>query len=84
MDKIRTRMFYEVLIVNTLVTMVFIMLQPQHIDTLLGILIVSSSAIIAHFITLTHTRFTNLSFIFMLLLVIFLTVYNLWMPSLMF
>lgn len=84
MDKIRTRMFYEMLIINTLATIAFVVLQPQHFDTLMGIIIIGASVTIAHFIALTHTRLTNIVFISILILIILLTIYNQWMPSLLF
>ena len=77
-DKIRTRMLYYIFISMHLLTTVFIILQPQHFEALFGFLIVNASALFAHFVALTDTRFTNISFFVITLLVMALTGYNLW------
>ena len=77
-DKIRTRMLYYIFISMHLLTTVFIILQPQHFEALFGFLIVNASALFAHFVALTNTRFTNISFFVITLLVMALTGYNLW------
>lgn len=79
-DKIRVRMIYEMLISLNFYTLGFLLLQPQHYDYLIRLLIISTSPLIAHYITLTSTRLTNISFILILILSILLTTYNLWMP----
>ena len=80
-DKIRTRMIYEMFIVINLCILLFMALQPQHVNRLLPTLIVTSSPIVAHFITLTRTAFTNIVFSVIWMSAIILTVYNLWMQS---
>ena len=79
MDKIRTRMIYEMLMWMNLITMVFIVLQHQHFEILLGIMIVNTSPFIGHFIALTHTRLTNTVFYALIALTLLITFYNLWM-----
>lgn len=83
-DKIRTRMIYEMLITMNAVTFVFIILQPQHIEPLMSIMTVNTSILTAHYLALTHTRLTNISFCLILLATVLLTIYNLWIPSLAF
>lgn len=83
-DKIRTRMIYEIIILLTLIVFTFIILQPQHIEMLLGIMLINTSVLIAHYIALTHTRMTNISFIVIILFAVALMAYNIWMPSLLF
>ena len=80
MDKIRTQMIYELLMWMNLLTIVFIILQPQHFEILLGIMIVNTSPFIGHFLALTHTRLTNLTFYALIFLILFITAYNLWIP----
>ena len=80
MDKIRTRMIYEMLMWMNLITIVFIILQPQHFEILLGLMIVNTSPFIGHFIALTHTRLTNTVFYALIALTLLITFYNLWMP----
>ena len=79
-DKIRTRMLFEIFSVLALAAIVFMILQPQHIDYLLALLIVSTSPMIGHYIALTNTFITNISFYVMLVVVLIITCANLWMP----
>lgn len=58
-DKIRTRMIFEMFITVDIATIVFIILQPVHFDMLIRIAIINTSPLIAHFVTLTHTKLTN-------------------------
>lgn len=78
-DKIRTRMLFEVFAILDLCTVVFLILQPQHCDYLLGMMIVCTSPFIGHYVSLTNTRITNASFVVFLLAMLGITVYNIWM-----
>ena len=80
MDKIRTQMIYELLMWMNLLTVVFIILQPQHFEILLGMMIVNTSPFIGHFLALTHTKLTNVTFYMLIFLILFITAYNLWIP----
>ena len=75
-DKTRTRMLYNTFILVDLASIVFVILQPQHYITLLTILIVTTSPLIAHFIALTHTRITNISFKAIVIAALALTIIN--------
>jgi lipopolysaccharide export LptBFGC system permease protein LptF len=77
-------MFYGIFIQISSLTAVFIILQPQHYDMLIRILIISVSPLIAHFLSLTHTRITNIAFYVICGACLVLTLLNLWMPSLTF
>lgn len=79
-DKIRTRMLFEIFSVLALAAIVFMILQPQHVDYLLALLIVSTSPMIGHYIALTNTFITNISFYVMLVVALIITCVNLWMP----
>lgn len=79
-DKIRVRMLFEILITMDVLTMVFLGLQPQHYDILIRLLIINTAPLIAHYVTLTHTWLTNISFIIMIIAALLLTAYNLWTP----
>lgn len=79
-DKIRTRMLFEIFSVLALAAIVFMILQPQHVDYLLALLIVSTSPMIGHYIALTNTFITNISFCVMLVVALIITCVNLWMP----
>ncbi|MBR6963154.1 MAG: hypothetical protein IKH86_05910 [Prevotella sp.] len=84
LDKIRTRMLFHIFIHVNVLIVVFIILQPQHFDVLLKLMMVNTSILIAHYIALTRTRTTNISFYFMIAAALFLTIYNLWIPSLIY
>ena len=75
-DKTRTRMFYNTFILFDIFTIAFIILQPQHYATMLIILIVTTSPLIAHFIALTHTWITNLAFKVIVATALSLTIIN--------
>ncbi|MCI6160004.1 MAG: hypothetical protein PUH24_07840 [Prevotellaceae bacterium] len=81
MDKIRTRMLYYIFIAMDVILIAFIVLQPQHCDVLLTMLIINSSPLIAHFFTLTHTKTTNFLFMLFILALLLATAYNLWQTS---
>lgn len=76
LDKIRTRMIFEMFITVDLLAMAFLVLQPQHFDMLMPIVIVNTSCLYAHFIALTKTRITNLVFLLVCVLMLALTVFN--------
>ena len=78
LDKIRIRMLYTVFIVLAILILIFMILQTQHFDILLALLIVHTSPLIAHYLALTRTRVTNYSFILLVMLWLALTAYNLW------
>ena len=80
-DKIRTRMLYETFITIDICALVFMILQPQHYDYLLCIMIINSAPLIGHYIALTHTWFTNLVFMVLSLGAIALTAFQLWISS---
>ncbi len=80
-DKIRTRMIYETFIMISVACIIFIVLQPQHIQELGGILIVNTAPLIAHFITFTRGKFTNISFILLLIMLVLIMAYNILVPE---
>lgn len=80
-DKIRTRLFYGVFTTMWLCTAIFLVLQPQHYDYLIGLLVVNTAPLIGHFAALTSTRLTNILFIILTLSVVALTILNLWETS---
>lgn len=77
LDKIRTRMMFEIFISVDLLVIAFMILQPQHFDMLLPMMIVNTSCLYAHFVSLTKTRLTNMAFIVIGIVLLSLTVYNL-------
>lgn len=83
-DKIRIRLLYGYFTSLVLLCAFFILLQPQHFEVLIRLLTVFASPLIAHFLTLTQSRITNIAFIVISVLALALIVLNLWMPSLSF
>lgn len=79
-DNIRTRLLYETFITIDALTLVFIILQPQHLDFLYGVFAVNTAPLIGHFIALTHTKWTNWYFIALSIIAIAICIYNIWIP----
>lgn len=80
LDKIRTRMLHFTFMIMGALTLLFIILQPQHMEPLLCILTINTSPLIAHFLALTHTRATNIMFCVLTISALILTIVNLWIP----
>ena len=80
-DKLRTRLLHEMFITIDLVTLIFLALQPQHYKILLAMAIANTSPLIAHYLTLTHTWLTNISFYLIILGTLAIIAYNSWTPS---
>lgn len=80
-DKIRLRMIYESLIAVDFCAILFLVLQPQHSSTLIRLAIVTTAPLIGHYIALTKTRLTNISFIVIVMAAVGITIWNLWTPS---
>ena len=78
-DKIRIRLLYGEFIWMCLITTTFILLQPQHYDVLIRILIINTAPLVGHFLALTHTRQTNIAFFVIIAATLIVTGYNLWM-----
>lgn len=81
LDKIKTRMIYEALIALNIIIFVFIVLQPQHYSYLIRLFIITVSPLIAHFVALTRTKITNITFIVFSLITLIITIYSLWIHS---
>lgn len=75
-DKTRTRMLYNTFILVNIASIVFFILQPQQYMTLFTVMIVTASPLIAHFIALTHTRITDISFKVIVTAALALTIIN--------
>ena len=77
-DKIRVRQIYNSLIMLTIYTIVLIALQPQKFDVFIGMLTIAVAPIIAHFVSLTRTRMSNIFFFVMMAAILLQTCMNLW------
>ena len=83
-DKIRIRLLYGFFTSMLLFGTLLLCLQPQHYEVLIPLLTVFASPLIAHFLTFTQSRLTNIVFIVVGVLTLALIVLNLWRPSLSF
>lgn len=67
-DKIRTRMFYDVIIMNEVLIVAGLVLLPSDSDALFPLFVMNSSPLIAHYLSLARGRFMNLWFVAWLVL----------------
>lgn len=79
LDKVRTRIFLSFLIVIEAWIYLLGILQPQHFNILLQMQIIAGSILTGHLFTLTRNRFTGIFFTITFVILIVLTLYNLWM-----
>lgn len=77
-DSIRIRLLYGFFIWMDLFAFALMAFQPQHYDMLLRMMIINTSPLIAHFLTLTSTKITNVAFYVLTGLILIITVYNVW------
>ena len=78
-DKIRIRLIYGVFIWTDLTAALFLVLQPQHYDCLMRMMVINTAPLIGHFLALTRTRWTNIAFYVIVAIVLITTGFNLWM-----
>ena len=76
MEEIRTRMLYSCLIWLDIAAIVFLVLQPQHYDMLMVMMIITTAPLIGHYLALTNTKVTNISFFVLAGLTVVLTLFN--------
>ena len=76
-DKIRIRLLYGFFTAITAVTVFFIIVQPQHFDVLMRLLTLFACPLIAHVLTFTSSRLSNILFFVALALAVALTAFNL-------
>lgn len=83
-DKIRTRQIYYTFMFINFVALAILILQPQTEDIMLRAMIITTSPLIGHFVSLTHTRITNIAFCVILAVSMILTILSIWTSSLVF
>lgn len=81
-DKIRVRQIFYCFILTTAYTCILTALQPSLYDMSIRLMIITVSPLIAHFYTLTYTKFTNIAFFLLSGTAVALTIVNLWILSL--
>ena len=83
-ESIRTRMFYSIFCWVDFIAAIILVIQPQHEDLLLRVMIINTAPLIAHFFTLTSTKVTNATFYILVAVTLALTAYNVWNTSSLF
>lgn len=76
-DRIRIRLIYEMFIALDAITLLFALVQPQHFDSLLGMAIVLTAPLIGHYIALTNSRLSNITFLSLAAAALCITIFNL-------
>ncbi len=75
-DKIRTRMFFYVIMIEETALMAFIALQPQLFDVLFKLLLVNSCILVAHHLSFARNIAADVYFYTLLAVLGFLAFYN--------
>ena len=75
LDKTRTRILYNVVIMHGVCVVVFAVLQFQYVATLLPLLLIDTAMVFGHFFTLTHTRFSHIYTLLLLAAAVGMVVY---------
>lgn len=78
LDKTKTRIYLSFLAYAGAWTTLFMLLQPQHLHTLLPIQLICATFLSGHLFTLTRNKATGILFIVTFAIIIVLTVYNTW------
>ena len=78
-DKIRTRMLLRFLMVQELLILAFMALQPARFTVLFALLLMNSAPLLAHYFALTGSRFSNSLFVISLFILCALALSGLWM-----
>lgn len=76
-DKIRVRMILYIYLLQTLLLMAFLILQPAHYKTTMALIVASASPLIAHYFALSKSIFCTLFFLLSLLLIAGMATLNL-------
>ncbi len=77
-DKIRTRMFFYVIIMETVTCMGLLIIYPQHFNILFRWLLLLSAPLLAHYFVLARGKIMDYFFLVFIAMVICLIVYNTW------
>jgi peptide/nickel transport system permease protein len=79
-DKIRVRMYLYIYMSQTLLLMAYLVLQPSHYETTMGLLVASASPLVAHYFSLSRTVLTTVFFFVALLLIFIFAITLGWLP----
>ena len=84
LDKTRVRIIYNTAIIYGLSIIIWIGLQPQYLPTLLPLLLLCTSILFGHFFTLTHTKFSHIYCIILMMFAVMLLVIQYLPPNILF
>lgn len=70
LDKTRTRILYNAIIMHGVYVVLFLILQPQYFLTIFPLLLIDTAIVFGHFFALTHTRFSHIYMIVLLVLAV--------------
>lgn len=82
MDKIRTRICYHFFISFAWIIIVFAAVAPVYAQYLLPILCVPLAPLLAHYLALTSSKLTNISFFVIISIILLVTIFNQCLTSL--
>lgn len=85
LDSIRIRMIFNSFILISVCALLFMVILPSSSALQLRVLVIVASPLLAHYLALTNTRITNISFVVIIAVTLAITIFNLWMylsPSL--
>ena len=80
-DKIRVRMILYIYVLQTLLLIAYLVLQPVHYQTTMALLVASASPLIAHYFSLSRSILTTIFFLLSILLTAGMATLNLWLTS---
>ena len=83
-DKIRVRQLYYSFMFLGVYSLVLLLILPQEYNMLIRMITIAVSPLIGHFFALTHSKLSNILFIFLSISILTITIYNLWMSSSLF
>lgn len=79
-DKIKTRMFYYLIMTQELLILIFMLLQPMHFRVLYALFLINTAPILSHYFVFAKGRFSLILFLCMLMAFFIIAVLNLWIP----
>lgn len=77
-DSIRIRLLYGFFTWMNIFAFALMLFQPQHDDILMRMMIINTAPLIAHFLALTSTKYTNAGFFVLTGVILLITLYNVW------
>lgn len=80
-NKLRTRSYLFFIVFFVLYSFILLLLLPQHVVLFLSLMILGCSVLAGHLFLLSTTRICNIFFITSVVVLLIMTILNIWMPS---